>query len=78
MLVKIYKLLINETHGLLEDKKDLEGDYEEESDEDDEDEDEIDNKVVYFCKNIFLLKENLRRILILIKVKSQMRIFIII
>ncbi|RNA14456.1 importin-9 [Brachionus plicatilis] len=45
LLVKIYKLLINETHGLLEEKKDFNGDYEEEeSDDEDEEEDENENK----------------------------------
>jgi hypothetical protein len=49
LLVKIYKLLINETHGLLEEKadetgfteEDEEGDEEEEEDDDDENNDKV-------------------------------------
>lgn len=49
LLVKIYKLLINETHRLLEDKNDIDGDYEDdESDEDEAEEDENASQIKVF------------------------------
>lgn len=52
LLVKIYKLLINETHNLIEEKRDEAGEYGEEDEEngeedvdydDEEDEDKVNN-----------------------------------
>lgn len=51
LLVKIYKLLINETHNLIEEKRDEAGEYEEDEEngeedvdyDDEEDEDKVNN-----------------------------------
>jgi hypothetical protein len=56
LLVKIYKLLINEVHGLLEEKADEAEDYdeEEEGEDGDEDEDENEDKVFFFRNGLLL------------------------